>query len=113
MLTMCFLHGISGASQSNYAFSVECMATALLAIIIGFWIHTKPLRIWGLILTLTCILKLVTYDMAGYSTLTRILSFIIGGVICFVISAIYTFAEKKLLKAEKEAASETDSHLPR
>ena len=45
--------------------------------------------------------------MSGASTLTHIVSFIPGGVICFAISAIYTFAEKKPLG--KGSAAEPSS----
>ncbi|MCQ2426135.1 MAG: DUF2339 domain-containing protein [Lachnospiraceae bacterium] len=103
VLVMCFLCGTAGVIGSRYAFSTVCMLTALAAVIAGFFLRSKPLRLWGLILTIACVLKLVTFDMSGASTLTHIVSFILGGVICFAISAIYTFAEKKLLGKESAA----------
>ena len=101
-LVLSFFGGTVDWIESRTAFSVVCMLTALAAIAAGFVIRSKPLRLWGLILTIFCVLKLVTYDMSGSSTLTHIISFIIGGVICFAISAVYTAAEKKLLGKEKE-----------
>ncbi len=102
VLVMCFLCGTAGVIDSRYAFSVACMLTALAAVAVGFLIRSKALRLWGLLLTIACVLKLVTYDMSGASTLTHMFSFILGGVICFAISALYTVAEKKLLGKESE-----------
>lgn len=104
LLVMCFLNGSAGLIKSAYVFSVVCMLTAFAAIAVGFIIRSKPLRLWGLILSLCSVIKLVTYDMSGQSTLTHIISFAIGGVICFAISALYTLAEKLLLKKSQSSA---------
>ena len=71
---------------------------------------TAELR--GLILTIGCILKLVTFDASGASTLTRVLAFIAGGLICFVISAAYTYAERRLLQRLEKNPSSGDENPP-
>ena len=79
------------------------MLTALTCIIAGFVRHTGGLRLYGLVLTMVCVLKLVTWDVAGLETLLRILSMVGGGVICFVISAIYSYSVKRLSISAKDA----------
>ena len=84
------------------------MLTAFLAIIGGFAIRSRPLRLYGLILTLLAVLKLVLIDTSALATVTRILSFLAGGLICFTISALYTYLEKKLLK-QSAGGAKTDT----
>ena len=57
---------------------------------------SKTLRLYGVVLSLLCVLKLVTYDVAGQTTILRVVAFIGGGMICFAISALYSYAVKKL-----------------
>ena len=75
------------------------MLTALICIIVGFVGKVKTLRLYGLVLTLTCVLKLVTLDFTNQETIVRVISFIGGGIICFIISAIYNYANRKLFSS--------------
>ena len=81
------------------------------AIIGGFAIRSRPLRLYGLILTLLAVLKLVLIDTGSLATVTRILSFLAGGLICFAISALYTYLEKKLLKQPSTGGKIEDSSM--
>ena len=107
-LTLITLAFITPLVEQGYLVSTVCMLTAFLAIIGGFAIRSRPLRLYGLILTLLAVLKLVLIDTSALATVTRILSFLAGGLICFTISALYTYLEKKLLK-QAAGGAKTDT----
>lgn len=77
--------------------SVVLMLIAIGAVIAGFIIKEKKLRITGLVLTLTVCGKMVLYDFAAAATLERMLVFLIVGLIALVISGIYVALEKKIV----------------
>ncbi|WP_240480584.1 DUF2339 domain-containing protein [Denitrobacterium detoxificans] len=72
-----------------------------MCIIVGFALRVGGLRLYGLILVLTCTLKLVTIDMFDFDPIARVGALIAGGVICFVISALYSFTVKRLKEEGK------------
>jgi len=73
------------------------MMSVLICVIAGFISRTKPLRLYGLFLTLICVLKLITYDVRDLDTPLRIVALISGGIICFAISALYSYSENRLI----------------
>ena len=80
-----------------YVLSLASMVSALICVIAGFIGKAKPLRLYGLFLTLLCVVKLITYDVRNLDTLLRIVAFIGGGIICFAISALYSYSEQRLI----------------
>jgi hypothetical protein len=106
MLVLAVIQGNTTWFEQAYIFSVVCMLTALICIIIGFIGKAKTLRYYGLALTLMCILKLVTYDVTNLNTPFRVLTFIAGGIICFIISAIYNYTSKKLAPDENQTITQ-------
>ena len=96
LLVLATVHGYTDWFANAYVLSLICMVTALICVIAGFVRRAGSLRLYGLVLTMVCVLKLVTWDVAGLETLLRILSLIGGGVICFAISAIYSYSVKHL-----------------
>jgi uncharacterized membrane protein len=79
-----------------YVLSLASMFSALVCVIIGFARRARMLRLYGLFLTLLCVIKLITYDVRELDTPLRIVSLIGGGIICFAISALYSYWEKKI-----------------
>jgi len=65
---------------------------------LGFALRERMLRLSGLALLLTCILKLFVYDLRNLETLFRILSFIGLGVILLGVSWIYTRFKDEIQK---------------
>ncbi|HYP15460.1 MAG TPA: DUF2339 domain-containing protein [Bryobacteraceae bacterium] len=63
-------------------------AAALLAA--GFALRERVLRVSGLVLFLVCIAKLFFYDLNSLDTLSRILSFIVLGIMLIAASWVYT-----------------------
>ncbi len=80
----------------NYVLSISSFIIAIVCVVFGFLMNIKSLRIYGLVLSLICVIKLVMIDITYSNTAGHALSFFISGVLCFVISAVYTVAEKNM-----------------
>lgn len=96
MLLMSYLRCCTPLAGEESAWSVCCMACALVCTVIGLKMNVGGLRLYGLILTLTCVVKLVVFDVGGTGTLESAAAFMVGGFICFAISALYNYAVKRL-----------------
>lgn len=80
----------------NYVMSIACLLLAITSIIIGFAGDYKSIRIYGLVLSMISIFKLIMIDISYENTLGHALSFFVSGVLCFVISLIYNYIDKKM-----------------
>ncbi|MDE7389554.1 MAG: DUF2339 domain-containing protein [Lachnospiraceae bacterium] len=87
--------GLSDTLSATYIMSIVGMITALICIIMGFVLQSKGLRVYGLVVVILFVIKLITIDITSSNSVERVVSFIIGGIICFIISGIYTRLEKK------------------
>lgn len=101
IIVLAFINGITTWFDYVYIFSIVSMLTALACVCFGFFIKAKSIRLYGLILTLVCVIKLVTFDVAGANTILRVSALIGGGIICFAISALYTYMEKRITKQKE------------
>ena len=72
------------------------LALALAAIVVGFKHQAAPLRLYGLIIAVLSTLKMVTVDVYGLDTLSRVVAFVASGLMCFAASALYNYAGKRL-----------------
>ena len=77
-------------SVSGGLFTVALGFEGLALLSAGFALRERILRMQGLALLLTCILKLFVYDLRSLETMYRILSFIALGLIMLCVSWIYT-----------------------
>ena len=91
LLSGLLFHEVSG-SLLTVAWGIE--GVALLAA--GLTFRERVLRLEGLVLLLTCILKLFVYDLRNLETVYRILSFIALGVILLGVSWVYTRFRERL-----------------
>lgn len=91
-----YLYGCTYLVVEPYVYSTVLIACALAAIVVGFRFQAAPLRLYGLVLTLLCALKLVTVDTSGFDEVSRVCAFVISGLMCFVVSALYNYASKRL-----------------
>ncbi|MCL2055486.1 MAG: DUF2339 domain-containing protein [Oscillospiraceae bacterium] len=94
VLTLCTVHGFTSWLQNGYAVSIIIMITGLASVLAGFRFKAKILRVYGLVITMLCVIKLVTADVSGLSTPMRVVALISGGLICFGINAAYNYAVK-------------------
>ncbi len=97
-LTILILAILGSYDAANYVMSISAFLIAIAFIIVGFVMDIKSLRIYGLVVSLICVVKLVMIDITYENTAGHALSFFISGVLCFVISAVYSLAEKRLMK---------------
>ena len=92
--------GLFSIFTIQYIFSIVTMITALICIAAGFAANTKGLRVYGLIVVMLCVIKLVTVDIGTADSLSRVAAFVVGGIVCFIISGIYNKVESKLINNE-------------
>ena len=80
----------------NYVLSVVILVFSIVCIILGFYFKDKGkmLRIFGLVLSMICVAKFIMIDITYENNLGHAISFLISGIICFAISAIYNHFEK-------------------
>lgn len=92
------LYSIYDISPYPYLLSTLLILTACFCILAGFIKDIPSLRVYGLVITIAAVLKLVTYDIIELNSMLRVAAFLAGGLLCFGISLIYNFANKKLLE---------------
>ena len=87
MMTM-----LEAAIEGGTVWSVCLMACALACVAAGFRFHIGGLRLYGLVMALICVAKLVLFDIELSDSASRAIALVIGGLICFAISALYNRA---------------------
>jgi uncharacterized membrane protein len=78
------------------ALSIFWSAYAFLAIVIGIWRRTRPLRLFAMALLGISILKVFLFDLSFLSLPYRILSFLGLGVILMLVSLLYIRFRERL-----------------
>ena len=96
MLFLCYMTMIWEIPVPVYR-SIILMAIAIGAVIAGFAMREKRLRIAGLVLTLLVCIKIALYDFIGAATTEKMILFLVVGVIALAISGIYIALEKKIV----------------
>lgn len=80
------------AVEGGAIWSVCLMACALACVAAGFRFRVGGLRAYGLVMALVCVAKLVMFDIELADPANRAVALVIGGLICFAISALYNRA---------------------
>lgn len=91
--TFGIIHIFTPLSEQQFVVSVILMVLASICILFGFWKKLKAMRIYGLVLVLSSVIKMVIIDVWNQESIVRVLSLIGGALICFGISAAYTHFE--------------------
>jgi uncharacterized membrane protein len=81
---------------ASFTVSIGCFVLAIVSIVLGFAFRYKSLRIYGLVLSMLSVLKLLLVDMAYGSMVERAVGFFVSGMLCFAISLIYNTIDKRL-----------------
>lgn len=81
---------------SSLSTSIAGLVIALASITLGFNMKMKGLRLYGLVVTLLMVFKIITIDIGGQNSITRVVSLIVGGLICFAISIVYNKIDKSM-----------------
>ncbi len=77
--------------------SIVLTVIAIGAVVAGFVIKEKALRITGLALTMVVCVKIVLYDFAELANTEKMILFLVVGMIVLAISGIYIALEKKIV----------------
>jgi hypothetical protein len=93
LTTLLLYYRISGSMLT-----VACGIQGVVLLAAGFPLRDRVLRISGLVLLLSCILKLFLWDLRHLETLPRIVSFIVLGLILLGVSWIYTRFRERVEK---------------
>ena len=84
----------------NYLISICLLLFSIISIVIGFYKDTKSFRLYGLLLSMVSIFKLIMIDIHYDSTMENAVSFFVSGVLCFIISFIYNRIDHNFQKKE-------------
>lgn len=87
--TVLMLSILGSFDVENYFISICLLLFAIASIVAGFYKDTTSFRMYGLILSMISVIKLIMIDIHYDSKLESALSFFVCGVLCFVISFIY------------------------
>ena len=85
------LHRFSAVS---YLVSLAGILLAIAFIVAGFRFKFKGMRLYGLVLTMLCVGKLLFFDIVFDNAFYRPVSFLVAGILLFLISYIYFRLEK-------------------
>lgn len=80
---------------NSASYSVVGLLLAIIAIYAGFKYDAKSIRKFGLGITMLMVAKFIFVDLIGENSITRVIAFAIGGVLCFIISIIYNRLSKE------------------
>lgn len=86
----------------GFVISMVCIVVALCCVVFGFLQETKNgverkmCRVFGLVLVLVSIIKLILIDVHYESMILRAFSFFVSGVLCFGISFVYNLVDKQV-----------------
>jgi uncharacterized membrane protein len=81
-------------SAVSYLISLAGIVLAIAFIVAGFRFNYKGLRLYGLVLTMVCVIKLLFWDIVFDNAFYRPISFLVAGILLFLISYIYFRLEK-------------------
>ncbi|MDR0944352.1 MAG: hypothetical protein LBM41_07475 [Ruminococcus sp.] len=88
--------------ENAFIYSLVLMAAGALFIVGGYRFNLKSLRIMGLITAIICTLKIALIDVPASNSSLRVVAMIFGGVICFGISAVYAYFDKRFTVVNNE-----------
>jgi len=79
----------------SVSYSVVGLLSAIVTIYAGFKLNVRIIRQLGLGITMLMVAKFIFVDLYGENSITRVIAFAIGGVLCFIISIIYNRLSKQ------------------
>jgi len=96
-------------SAISFVISLVLLAFSIVCIILGFKFKFKGIRLYGLILTLVTVAKIILSDIEYDSYIYKPLGLLAAGLLCFGISWIYSRLEKQTKIEETEEAKNNDN----
>ena len=96
--TVLLISILNQLTSISLIFSISLIILAIISIILGFKFEFKSLRIYGLILSMFSIAKLIMIDVSYDNLIQRAFGFLVCGILCFGINLIYNKIDKNLKK---------------
>lgn len=93
LLILCILDRLNAVS---FVISLVGIIFAVVFIVIGFLKRLKGFRLYGLVLCLVCIAKLLLVDVEYDSSVMRPVGYLAAGLLCYLISWIYSKLENRI-----------------
>ena len=93
LLILCIL---CRADAISFVISLVGIVAAIVFIVVGFYKRLKGCRLYGLVLCLVCIAKLLLFDVEYDSSVMRPIGYLTAGLLCYLISWIYTKLESRI-----------------
>lgn len=87
---------LNSFDAADYMVSIWCLLAAVACIVLGFYGRYKSMRMYGLILAIVSVVKLVMVDVHYDNTLSHAASFFVAGGLVFAINLIYNYIDKKV-----------------
>ncbi len=94
--TIFMIYLLRQASAAGIVYSIVFILVSAACMVTGMRLRTKSLRVYGLVLSMISIFKLIMMDIYYDSLVTRALSFLLAGLICLAVSYAYSRFEKTL-----------------
>ena len=98
---------LSEMGVMDYVSDIAVLIFAIGCIALGFYIRKKGMRLFGLGLSIIAMVKLILIDIYYDNSAGRAASFLVCGMLCFAISALYTYIDKRMKKEEITEKSNT------
>ncbi len=100
---VCFLAPI----ESGFVRSIIIMAVAVVSVVIGFVLKEKPVRIYGLVLSIIICGKIAFVDFVSIgSTFSKMIMYILVGLLALAIGCIYLVLEARENKINKQITAQ-------
>lgn len=96
--TLCMILLVDAHFELSMLISVLMLLFAAGSIAFGFYKSYKSFRIYGLILSMVSVFKLILFDVSSKSALYNAVGFLVCGLICFGISFLYNKIENRVKK---------------
>ncbi|MGN0513144.1 MAG: hypothetical protein ACI4GD_02610 [Lachnospiraceae bacterium] len=87
---------MSSFDVPDFLASIVCLLFAIVCIAAGFIRSYRSIRIFGLILTMLNVLKLLLVDIYHDNTVSMALAFFAAGILVFGVNLIYHIVDKKI-----------------
>ena len=87
---------MSSFDVPDFLASIVCLLFAIVCITVGFIRSYRSIRIFGLILTMLNVLKLLLVDIYHDNTVSMALAFFAAGILVFGVNLIYHIVDKKI-----------------
>lgn len=95
------IRSFSDLSVDSLIYSVSGLVIAVISIYVGFKMMIGSIRQFGLAITILMVAKFIFVDLQAENSMTRVLAFVAGGILCFIISVIYNRLSKEIQNRNK------------